>query len=259
MKAAVPSSTPAESCRGTIPLPRPLWIGLAGGAMLALALGSQFAWPVWRQHLVVAETQRLGGRVHYGDEGPELLRRWLGDERIAPFRTVDWISVDNTPADDAFLRFVGGITSLRHLDLADSAITDTGMSRLSSLTNLISLDLSGTRITNTGMQHLRSLKNLDQLAIERTGVTDAGLEHLRGMKNLGHLAIGPGVTDTGLEHLRGMTLLSDLRLSGPNITDAGLMHLKSLPALHNLWLDHTKVTGLGILELKRVNRGLWVR
>jgi hypothetical protein len=56
--------------------------------------------------------------------------------------------------DDKALSELRTAQGLKHLDLADTDVSDEGLAALNSLPNLKVIDLSGTRVTSAGLQHL---------------------------------------------------------------------------------------------------------
>jgi hypothetical protein len=71
--------------RVSIPLPRPLWIGLVAVVLAVVATGLQFGLPIYRQQAAIREIERAGGRVHVVPRGPA------------------WLDLDSTQVTDAGL------------------------------------------------------------------------------------------------------------------------------------------------------------
>jgi hypothetical protein len=107
-------------------------------------------------------------------------------------------------------------SSLLHLYLSSSDLSNEGIAPLSSFTNLTELDLNGCDITVEGLSYLSSLTNLTILDLKYCET----------------------ITDEGLLHLPSLTSLTEIDLSGCDITDEGLLHVRS------------KLTNLKKLELK---------
>jgi Leucine-rich repeat (LRR) protein len=75
-------------------------------------------------------------------------------------------------------------SSLVHLDLSYSDVSDEGLSFLSSLTNLTKLDLEYCNITDEGLSFLSSLANLKSLDLECCKkITDTGLLQFSSLIN----------------------------------------------------------------------------
>ncbi len=70
------------------------------------------------------------------------------------------------------------------LKLANTHITDSLMTYISTLTNLTRLDVSNTSITDKGIQHIASLPNLQYLNLVNTNVTAAGILSLKKNRSL---------------------------------------------------------------------------
>src|SRR5579872_5121252 len=85
-----PASMPAANSviserRFVIPLPRPLWIGVATVVLIAVAVAMKFGFSIYRRHLATEEIERLRGYVETRPRGPKWLRAWAGEERMKPF------------------------------------------------------------------------------------------------------------------------------------------------------------------------------
>jgi len=90
---------------------------------------------------------------------------------------------------DSGLQAVATMTSLEHLYLWHTHITDEGMSRLTNLTNLKVLDVSGNPyITDKGIENFAKLENLQMLDTSNTQVSLVGLFALK--KHSPRLQIG---------------------------------------------------------------------
>src|SRR5207248_2587820 len=92
-----------------------------------------------------------------------------------PGRPVVKVLLGNTPATDATLELLHGLTELRELYLLGTHVTDMGLRHLEGLDRLETLSLARTAVTNSGMRHLAELRQLRCLDLEGTQVGDAGL------------------------------------------------------------------------------------
>lgn len=209
MSETQPVAVPAELPRFPVRLPRPLWIGLGAGLLVATALALQFGLPIYRQYAATELVQRKGGLVKTFGRGPTWLRQYLGSQAMRLFDDVleisvyedfgdsdlarltglphlEWLSLENTDVTDAGLEQVGKITSLKYLFLNNNrSLTDAGLAHLKGLSNLETLSLDDTQITDDGLHHLNSLDCLSCLSIFRTNVTRAGIADL--MRQRPHL------------------------------------------------------------------------
>ena len=145
--------------------------------MLVCAFGS--AWVGWelertrREQVVVAEIEKLGGRVDYHRvKGPDWFARRFRKVSIVNFSL-------QTNVTDEGLVYLKKLTSLEYLNLWATQVTDAGLEQLEGLANLLQLYLMNTQITDTGLVHLKGLTNLEELVLDNTQVTDAGVEKLR--------------------------------------------------------------------------------
>jgi hypothetical protein len=228
MSSASPNPLPPEPRRFLIPLPRPLWIGLAASVLIVAAAALHFGAPLYRQHVAVREVERANGKVHSLPRGPQWLRDWVGEDRMKLFDDPIVVDLNGSAANEDTLRRLGELTSLRALTLDNMQVTDTVLAHLKGLTNLERLQLQNTLVTDEGLRHLKGLTNLKILFLHNTLVTDAGLPQLKGLVNL-----------------------DSLNLNGTRVTDAGLSQLKGLVNLKNFWISNTSVTDTGTAELRR--------
>ena len=71
------------------------------------------------------------------------------------------------------------MTSLQHLHLRDTGITDSGMEALTALSSLQTLYLSNTQVTDDGLEILSGLNTLERVYLDGTLVTDAGVREMQ--------------------------------------------------------------------------------
>lgn len=134
-------------------------------------------------------------------------------------------------ADDAVLEPIGGMKSLRTLELGSTKVTEAGVAHLGGLTDLERVNLSYTPQTDDGLKHLAGMKKLKSLNLAKCQIEGPGLAHLAAMKQLEelHLEYNP-LTEEALPHLLRLTGLRDLNLTQTKIgDDAALALKKALP------------------------------
>ncbi len=160
----------------------------------------------------------------------------LGNET----RRVD--RLDDLPDDDFYVSGIFGglrgnlngaifdwnqLPHLKHVQLAQSGVTDADLRLLGECSELVELDFG-----------------------ECPAITDQGVAHLKQLKNLEHLELlDAQVTDRGLEELRGLLALRILNLDGTNITNTGMPTIATLHELRRLWVSRTRITDTGLAEL----------
>jgi len=89
------------------------------------------------------------------------------------------------------------------------------------------LNLANTAVTNTGLAALNGLTKLTKLHLEKTQIGDEALVWIAPLKNLRYLNLyGTQVTDAGLEKLKGLTNLNRLYLWQTNVSEAGVAGLQ---------------------------------
>jgi len=113
---------------------------------------------------------------------------------------------------DEGLAHVAKIGSLKVLEISDcGAITDAGMSYLSSMPNLESFEMPHSSIGDEGVAHLAKLPRLKTLVMNGTPMTDRSLEFLRSTKTLRTVWVGPAVTNSAIEKFKKETSVLGVR------------------------------------------------
>ena len=104
----------------------------------------------------------------------------IADALHAVRNSVAWLDLSGTPVDDDLLDTIADMRNLTRLDLADNAtVDDRALHRLGALETLYSLNLAGTAVTASGVRRLSDNPNLSQLFLWRTVVTEDDREVLR--------------------------------------------------------------------------------
>jgi hypothetical protein len=105
---------------------------------------------------------------------------------------------------------------IKHLDLANTGISDADMSEIGQLTFLCSLDLSGTQISDDGIPLLHPLGNLAELDIAETSISDAAIPFFQSFTTLRTLMVkDTRITEDGEKRLQ--TLLPHVEISHSHI------------------------------------------
>lgn len=171
--------------------------------LVVLAVALPVGVPIWRQQVLLRRIERLGGLYYTNPRGPEWLRQWIGEERMAALDDVDRVSLDYShDLTDAGLVQLQQLSKLEALSLLDTHISNDGLVHIARLTRLRDLDLVGTSVSDRGLVYLRGLTSLELLDLDRTGVTDSGLKHLKGLTKLQFLSlVETQVTDAGVDEL----------------------------------------------------------
>ena len=128
---------------------------------------------VYRQRRAVERVKKLGGGMAYDYQyhggsldmsakppGPELLRKWLGDNVLA---TVECIQFVGSPSTDT------------------PALTDTDLDVLLSFPQLTGLSIHSASVGDRALEYVGQLRNLESLWLFSDGFSDAGLERLAGL------------------------------------------------------------------------------
>jgi hypothetical protein len=286
----MPASESAASVPTTDKPPRrrrwiPLSLRLSVAILFCLgAISACTAWllvwlPFSREQRAIRVIQDRGGRIEFMHErGPDWLRR-LGKQFqvLDRVRSVNWngsTSENGFVASDVDLKQIEDLVEVEDLNLAGTAVTDSGLATLCGLRKLKSLIISETAIGDDGLEHLARIESLELLNLDNTHVADAGLAHLRRLAGLHYLHLsGTRVGDTGMMHLRNADLkiiglrrtqigdiglahlaqmanLETLDISATEVGDAGLPHLRQLSKLRSLHMEGTQVTARGVGALQ---------
>ncbi len=211
---------------------------------------------VQQQSRLVASIEALGGQVTFdeAETPPSLLRGWLNDDY---FRTVRGVSLRSCAANDPLLAEMAELrslaTSLEHLDLCDSEITDAALPHLAQFRRLKALDIGFNPITSGGLQQLAPLDELVYLGLDVTEVTDDGLAALGEFPQLYRVSLySDDITDRGAKTLAQLPSIGELDLADTQLTNAGLAELAGMPRLARLRLDQMK---LGSGQEQRISDG----
>lgn len=96
------------------------------------------------------------------------------------FSKLQDLDISGIAVDNHAVAILAQLKSLRHLVLSKTGLTDTGLQQLGGLTSLRKLNLSScTQVTDEGLDGLLVLKQLESLDLRDTSVTDAGFQRLR--------------------------------------------------------------------------------
>ena len=123
------------------------------------------------------------------------------------------------------------------LHAEQTRIDDAELRNLAGMRSLRVLDLTGTQVTDAGLVHLLGCDDLEVISLWDTHITDAGLALLGRLANLRHLGLGnTRVSDAGLRHLGELRRLRLVQLAGTAVEGPGLRHLHGLPELETVSL-----------------------
>jgi Leucine-rich repeat (LRR) protein len=158
------------------------------------------------------------------------------------------------------LEELGRLDKLVSLQLSGLPVTNEVLEELAEkLENLQELELADTEVTNKGLTALAKLGTLQELNLANTQVTNKGLKALARLTNLRWLSLAnTQVTGDGLKALAPFKKLRSLDLQETKVGDEGLRHLRELKNLTSLYLWKTKVTDAGVRALKEELPGLQV-
>ena len=137
------------------------------------------------------------------------------------------------------------------LSLAESALQDDSLSRLSALQKIEELDLKHTAVGGEGLAHLRHLSGLKRLDLSHTKLTEAGLCALRRLETLEELILkSVNLRGMDLSCLGELKRLRKLDLSRTGADDSVLMILGRLLDLESLNLQENPIRGQGFFQMR---------
>jgi Leucine-rich repeat (LRR) protein len=168
--------------------------------------------------------------------------------------TLEELCLDSCPVSDIAICHLADhdvIPNLTLLDLADTNVTDLGMSKICKFKKLKYLTLFYCNISNSSLKEVAKLENLEVLNLDNRDISDEGLQHLRNLRNLRELDIySCRISDQGCSHIASITTLRGLELCGGGITDVGCATLATLENLTHLNLSQNdRITNRGAAAL----------
>jgi len=97
------------------------------------------------------------------------------------------LRVSETAVGNDFFDVCRAFPELYLLDVRDTKVDDSGLSRVDLLRNLKQLQLSGLKVSTRSLESICRLQHLEVLGLEGTDLTQANLGCLRFAKSLAHL------------------------------------------------------------------------
>ena len=192
-----------------------------------------------------------------------LLGCGVGDGTLAylssysqPGGTLEDLNLSFTQVTDRGLACLAGISSLRHLFLRHTHVSEVGLSQMCPA-NLDYLELGYTDVKS--LEFLRSKQPGDwsllrDLSVRETPLDDAGLEAMPQLPNLQYLWLRD-TKITGKSLARIATCAPNiqfLELNGTDVDDEGVEQLVRLPLLTQIRLEKTKVTDRVFESLRKM-------
>ena len=132
---------------------------------------------------------------------------------------------------------------LRDLHLRNSGVDGDGLAEIAKISTLTHLDIAQSTADEAAIEALTKLKSLQHLGLNNTNCTDNTIERLLRLKNLSRLELRDTfISDKSAAHFAKMPGLEYLYLDSTSITDDGVKHLTALTELRALYLAGTPVT-----------------
>ena len=153
---------------------------------------------------------------------------------------------------DKAMKYVGGLTGLRKLNLDRSEVSDVGLSYAKNLVNLETLTLFSTLLNGAAFKELRGLKKLDTVAVALNELTPDSYQYFATFPKLRVLVLRRcHPNDQAMKSIGKCSNLDTLDLSGnQSINDHNVKYLSTLKKLHLLDLYGSNVTLSGLEALK---------
>jgi hypothetical protein len=141
---------------------------------------------------------------------------------------------------------------LTRLNLAQTRITDEGLTQLQGLTNLESLDLHRTAVTGNALANLRGMKKLVVLQLDYTLADDAAAGAFRELQSLNQIHLtNTRITDACLPSIAALPELVILNVSGTAVSDEGVASFEKMKKLKDLSIQGTRISAAGAERLVR--------
>src|SRR5262245_13642449 len=136
---------------------------------------------------VLYDYQRTGDAsysMRVEEPGPPVARKLLGE---GLFQEADSVRLGGRAWTADELRPLAQLTSVRSVDLSNSALGDGHLVHLAGLRQLARLGLSNNRITDEGLSHLAGLTQLEIVSLSKNRIHGDGLRHFAAMEKLNSL------------------------------------------------------------------------
>jgi Leucine-rich repeat (LRR) protein len=180
------------------------------------------------------------------------------------------IDLSRTPASDAQLAYLAGLTALRKLRLDTTEIGDGGMAHVGKLKMLEDLDLTNTMVSDAGLAQLSGLGKLQRLTLNHTlsrgccrrrcrlkswrlptrRLMTSSAAALAAMPTLRALRLAyTDITEAGLRALSALPLRK-LDIVSNDLGDEAMVHIGKMTTLEELYLSYCRHTNKGLAELK---------
>lgn len=166
----------------------------------------------------------------------------ISGNTLERFRTVQVLDLKGNSVNDGTVDHLLGMNALKQVDLSDSAITDSGGTRLAQKKSLQVVALQDTKVGDRTAQALLQLRNLINLNLSGTKITNKIIPDIAKSRTIKELSLNKTDLDARSIALIGsMTQLVSLDVGGTQIDDSVVVKLAGLRNLITLGLDHTRV------------------
>ncbi|MCE9557143.1 MAG: hypothetical protein K8T91_27665 [Planctomycetes bacterium] len=194
---------------------------------------------------------KSGGRVRV--EGGS---NWIWkDEELPPGDdlTVAGLALEKNVTDDAVVKNISRIHSLKELTLDCKGISNGAIHRLSDLTNLTRLELTAPRLTDSFITGLQEMGELRSLALRGDQLGGANLEVLSGLQLSSLEITGGRISEGTLVAVGKLEGLQTLMLRGGNYSPRAIDRLQALSKLTSLTLQAYSVNDQVVTHVADLN------
>ncbi|HEY3963206.1 MAG TPA: hypothetical protein VGM05_01535 [Planctomycetaceae bacterium] len=191
--------------------------------------------------------------ITFEPQGPDKVRAYLGSETCRTWLDAPVaINLSNSLAEDADVRNLRHLPTLKKVDLVETKITDAGLIVLRELTELEELRIGSDQITDVGIKNITSLGKLREVLLSGPHISDLSLSETSRLPKLQVLTISsPRLTDKGLQRLAQHKQLRSLRISAPLLTDRALSYIGQIPCLRSLHIiNQCHITDEALAQFK---------
>lgn len=161
----------------------------------------------------------------------------LRDDHFVPYQHLKHLlslTINQAGINGSTLNHISHLTSLEHLSLAGTQVSDRNTGFLRTLTGLKSLNLKNTPITAYGVASIEPLRNLESLSLDGLQITPETVQLLASFPGLRELHLEQASDSTidlisALQQLEFLSIEQSYTVTGKSIT--GISALKNLKTL----------------------------
>ena len=174
-------------------------------------------------------------------------------KRLKSCSSITHLNVSNSRVTDFGLRQLPVWQELQELNVGNTEVGDLGIQPFAECPKLRDIMLHQTHVTDEGLKTFQNLAELTELSVAVTQISDEGIKALHNSQQLLYLHLNQtSIGDEGLQALRNSTKLVTLDLYSTNVSDESIELLSKMQNLRQLKISKTKLTETGIRRLSEM-------